>query len=130
MSSAGVPRKPGASRAPNDDTIGDLPFNRDEFCRAASEAVNGREAKIARLDQNSEVTFASLEDQDGEVSMRLVLPNEGGDIVVADDILAVLSESAAEREAVIRRNRLWFDCPKDEFERAAAEIASGENLQR
>jgi hypothetical protein len=110
-------------------TIGDLPFVRDEFCRAASEAVNGREARIVRIDQDSEVTFAPLEGQDGEVGMRLILP-DGDDTVVADDVLAVLSESVTEREAALRRNRPWFDCPDDEFERAVAEIASGESPQR
>ena len=110
-------------------TIGDVPFVREDFSRAAGEAINGRETSIVRIDQNSEVTFAPLEDQDGKVSMRLILP-EGDDMVVTDDILAVFSESAAEREAVLRRNRSWFDCPEDEFERAVAEIASGEIPQR
>ncbi|MBA2712652.1 MAG: hypothetical protein H0U55_03735, partial [Rubrobacteraceae bacterium] len=111
-------------------TIGDVPFIRDEFCRAAGEAVNGREVKISRIDQDSEVTFASLEDHDGKVGMRLVLPNGGEDMIVADDVLAMLSESVAEREAALSRNRAWFDCPDNEFEHAVAEIASGESPQR
>jgi hypothetical protein len=110
-------------------TIGGLPFVREQFCRAAGEAVNGREAKIVPIDQDSEVTFAPLEGRDGEIGMRLIMP-EGDDMVVTDDVLAVFSESATEREAALHRNRSWFDCPEHEFKRAVAEIASGENPQR
>jgi hypothetical protein len=61
--------------------------------------------------------------------MRLV-PPDGEEIEVRDEILAILGDSAAAREAILRRNRLWFDCPEGEFERAVAEIASGEDPQR
>jgi tetratricopeptide (TPR) repeat protein len=110
-------------------TIGNVSFDPDEFWRASSEAINGREARIVPIDRGAEATFAPLEDENGTGGMRLVHP-DGGETDVRDEILAVLSDSAVERETVLRRNRLWFDCPEDEFERAVAEIASGEDPQR
>ncbi len=110
-------------------TIGDLSFDPDQFWRAAYEAVNGREAKIVPIDRDVVATFAPLEGEHGAVGMRLVSP-DGEEKAVRDEILAMLSDSAVEREAILLRNRLWFDCPEGEFERAVAEIASSEDPQR
>lgn len=109
-------------------TIGDLSFDAEEFCRAAGEAVNGHEAQIIPIELDAEAAFAPLDQPGGSVDIRLIRP-DGDEVEVRDEILAMLSDSAAEREAVLRRNRLWFDCPEDEFERAVAEIASGEDPQ-
>lgn len=110
-------------------TVGDFSFDADEFGRAASEAVNGRETRLVPIDHDAEVTFAPLEQQSDSNGMRLVNP-DGDEIDVRDDILAVLSDSATKREAILRKNRRWFDCPEDEFEQAVAEIASDDDPQR
>lgn len=109
-------------------TIGEFSFDADEFGRAASKAVNGRETQIAPIDHDAEVTFAPLEQQSHSNGMRLVNP-DGDETEVKDDILVVLSDSAAEREAILRENRRWFDCSEDEFQQVVAEIASNDDPQ-
>ncbi|QIN84408.1 hypothetical protein GBA63_18505 [Rubrobacter tropicus] len=111
-------------------SIGDLSFDPDAFARAATEAVNGREAKIALVEGDEKITFSPLQDQAGTVGLRLALPGDGGDTNITDEILTVLRQSVTEREAVLRRNRRWFDCRDDEFERAVVEIASADDPQR
>lgn len=110
-------------------TIGEFSFDADEFGRAASEAVNGRETRIAPIDHDAELTFAPLEQQSHSNGMRLVNP-DGDETEIKDDILVVLSDSAAERETVLYRNRRWFDCSDNELQQAVAEIASNDDPQR
>ena len=50
--------------------------------------------------------------------------------VISEDTLELLLESSEEREAILRRNRSWFDCPKETFEKAVAEIVSIEEPGR
>jgi hypothetical protein len=44
--------------------------------------------------------------------------------------LQLLLDSPAERESVLRRNRQWFDCPNETFDKVVAEIASMEDPRR
>lgn len=109
-------------------TIGEFSFDADEFGQAASEAVNGRETQIVSINHDAEVTFAPLEQQSNSNGMRLVNP-DGDETEIKDDILVVLSNSAAEREAILHGNGRWFDCSEDEFQQVVAEIASNDDPQ-
>ena len=50
--------------------------------------------------------------------------------VISEATLELLLESSEEREAVLRRNRSWFDCSRDIFEKEVAEIVSIEEPSR
>ena len=50
--------------------------------------------------------------------------------VISEATLELLLESSEEREAVLRRNRSWFDCSRETFEKAVAEIVSIEEPGR
>ena len=50
--------------------------------------------------------------------------------IVKKTELQLLLESPAERESVLRRNRHWFDCPNETFDKVVAEIASMEDPRR
>ncbi len=107
-----------------------LAFYPDDFCRAAREAINGRESRIVPLGQDAAITFSPVEEDLGSHALKFVHPNSGADVALRDQALMLLRESPTEREAVLRKNRHWFDCPDEEFEAAVAEIASAEDPQR
>ena len=97
----------------------DLNFDSDEFLRAASEAMNGREAVLSTLGRDQEVKLLPFKLSNGK---KAICTDEQK--IISDDTLELLLESSEEREAVLRRNRSWFDCPKKIFEKAVAEIIS------
>jgi tetratricopeptide (TPR) repeat protein len=102
--------------------IGPFQFGSEEFWRAATEAVNGRPASVATAeDQPITVMLRATEEP---ATLTLVDPATGDEPTVTHRYIPLLSESAAAREAALRGNRSWFDCPDAEFEAAVADIAS------
>lgn len=111
-------------------TIGNWNFDPEKFWKAASEAINGRESKIRPIESDIELTFQPLEESDERGVFCVVEPVTGKRNIVRNEELELLLESPAERERVLRRNRHWFDCPGETFEKVVAEIASMEDLRR
>ena len=106
-----------------------LNFDHDEFFKAASEAINGREAILSTLERDREVKFLPFELDNGKKAICLDEP-ETEKKVISEATLELLRESSEEREAVLRRNRSWFDCSRETFEKAVAEIVSIEEPSR
>ena len=106
-----------------------LNFDHDEFFKAASEAINGREAILSTLERDREVKFIPFKLDNGNKAICLDEP-EIQQKVISEDTLELLLESSEEREAVLQRNRSWFDCPRKTFEKAVAEIVSIEEPGR
>ena len=111
-------------------TIGNWDFEPEEFWKAASEAINGRESKIRPIESDVEMTFQCVEDPDRGSAFSIIHPVTGKSNVVKKAELQLLLESPAERESVLRRNRHWFDCPSETFDKVVAEIASMEDPWR
>ena len=106
-----------------------LHFDTDEFFQASSEAINGREAVLSTMEEDREVKFIPFKLDNGNKAICLDEP-ETEKKVIAEATLELLLESSEEREAVLRRNKSWFDCPKKTFEKAIAEIVSIEEPSR
>lgn len=111
-------------------TIDEFNFDGDNFIQAVNEAVNGRRATIAPLGSDTEIIFQPVEDHPGELVFSYDHPESGVKKIVAGDNLVVLLGSPSERETALRRNRQWFDCPRQKFDEIVAEIASMEDPQR
>ena len=91
-----------------------LNFDHDEFFKAASEAMNGREAILSTLERDREVKFIPFKLDNGNKAICLDEP-ETEKKVISEATLELLLESSEEREAVLRRNRSWFDCSRDDI---------------
>jgi hypothetical protein len=112
-------------------TIDDLTFDGDEFFRAVEGAIKGREATITPLGSGAEVVFCPAEGPREPAAFLFRHPVTGTTISVKNDELALLGDSPSHREAILRRNRHWFDCSNDAFEKAVATIATiGDPRQR
>jgi len=105
-------------------------FDPGDFFRAATEAINNREATIAPVDSDEEIVFRPLDDSRNRVAFLLECPTSGFRRSVVTDDLGLLLDSPREREAVLRRNRHWFDCSESEFARAVADIVSTRDPRR
>ena len=46
------------------------------------------------------------------------------------DLFGILSDSPSVRETVLRKNRLWFDCPTEIFEKAVGLIVTTEDARQ
>lgn len=101
--------------------IGRVKFEINEFVRAASEAINGRSSTAKPLDP-SEPEAVFEPDTDSPFSCVVIHPQNPQPVPARDEILELLSENPAEREAVLRRNCQWFDCSLEEFNKVVAEI--------
>jgi hypothetical protein len=104
--------------------LDDLHFSSDDFWQAATAAVNGLETPITPRGMTESLTFkpANACGTDGAFCFRH--PKSGATVVVAGDEFKLLCDSPIEREAVLLRNRRWFDCPEAEFRQEVARIAS------
>ena len=67
---------------------------------------------------------------DGKKTVCIDKHEEEEKIILDDDVFELLLESSEEREAVLRRNLSWFDCPEQISEEAIAEIVSIEEPVR
>ncbi len=103
--------------------LGGLSFNASEFWPAATEAVNGREVKIAPIGKQVEAVFKPLSPP-GRNGFLLDHPDREGDGVNTSKDMGLLLKSPSQREEYLRRERHWFDCEEARFERAVAEIVS------
>ena len=99
----------------------------DDFWRAAAEAVNGRQATVVPI---FEVTFKPFPEGSSQTKFLLYNPLSGAENVVEHELLERLADSASDREGALRRNRHWFDCPNEKFERVIADIASIEDTRQ
>jgi len=111
-------------------TVGDLSFTPDDFFSAASEAVNGRRAPVTAINVDEEVTFEASNDPNTPGAFCFEHPETGERQAFANQDLELLLDSPTGREALLRRNRHWFDCSTDMFNQAVAEIVSMENARR
>ena len=124
----GFMAKIGFRLRPTAEAFG-LDFDHDEFLKAASEAINGREAILSTLERDREVKFIPFNLDNGNKAICLDEPGTEKK-VISEATLELLLESSEEREAVLRRNRSWFDCSRETFEKAVAEIVSIEEPSR
>jgi len=103
--------------------IGRVKFEINEFVRAVSEVINGRPSTAKPLDP-SEPEAVFEPDTDSPSSCVVIHPWNSQPVPVRDEIFELLREHPAEREAALRRNRQWFDCSLEEFNKVVAEIAA------
>ena len=111
-------------------TIGNWNFDPEKFWNAASEAINGRESKIRPIESDIELTFQPSEEPDERGVFCVIEPVTGKRNPVKNEEIELLLKSPVERESVLRRNRHWFDCPNETFEKVVAEIVSMEDPRR
>ena len=109
--------------------IGGLKFNANDFLPAVAEAINGRNAEISTIDLKVQISIYPSDDLD-KGSVCFNDPVTGEKKQFADNLYEVLNESPTKREAVLRKNRPWFDCSNMDLEKAIAEIASTEGIQQ
>ncbi|MFW6116631.1 MAG: hypothetical protein ACOC6F_02795 [bacterium] len=108
---------------------GDLNFAPQDFFSAAGEAVNGRAATVMEISTEEQVTFQPCTDLEFPGGFCFEHPETGDTQTFVSEDLELLLDSLAEREAVLRRNRHWFDCPQETFDQVVAEIVSTQNPQ-
>lgn len=105
--------------------LDDLYFPQEQFWQAATGAVNGHEAVITPKEMTENITFKPVSRTDrngGQFCFRH--PVSSKTVIVKGDEFELLRNSPTEREAVLLRNRGWFDCPETEFRQEVARIAS------
>jgi len=108
-------------------SVGGLDFQPDTFWVAAREAINGHDAPIVPDNTATPVTFKRADDRPGQDAIFFQDPTTGRRVDVAIDDLGLMLDSVAEREALLRRHREWFDGPDEFVDRAVAEIATTED---
>jgi len=113
----------------NTISVEDFSFKSADFFHAAKTAINGQKATIKTVENNPAITFQPL---DGHFGQQIFYNNPiTGDKKIIEDIrLEILIDSPAKREAVLQKNRYWFDCSDETFKQAVADIASIEDLQQ
>ena len=110
--------------------LGELIFDSEEFIRAATQAINGQPAKLTTLDSDIEVVFQPRTDDQFLGQYYYMVPSTGQRQLVADDRLALLSDSVTVRQGALTKNRHWFDCEYEVSEQLIAEIASGNDPRK
>lgn len=109
--------------------VQEISIERTAFILGAAEAVNGRTGFAVLAGSDRTVHFAPADPGSG-YGFRITGAFEGGEIHLGDEVFGVLSESASEREAVLRRNPDWFDGPAEMWENWIAATASTEDPTR
>ncbi|MCQ3974872.1 MAG: hypothetical protein DPW09_15635 [Anaerolineae bacterium] len=109
--------------------VEDLHFDPNAFWSAATEAINGRPATIVALKLDQVVTFEPMDEPHDQPAFSFKHPVSQEKRVVHGHELAVLLDSPQEREAALRRQQHWFDCPDGLLEQAIAEIMTVDNPQ-
>jgi hypothetical protein len=102
----------------------------NEFWRAVETAINGGEATIQPFKGEGKIRVQNAAGSTGQPAVSFFIPANNKTIILDDDTIRLALSSPAEREAVLRSNRIWFDCPSDSFDQAVAQIASTENVDR
>jgi hypothetical protein len=108
-------------------TIEDLSFTPDDFFKAIAEAVNGGRATLKAINLDKEITFETCQEPVPPGAFCFDHPEKGKRETIVNQDFELLLDSPTEREALLRRNRHWFDCSEDIFNQAVAEIVSTEN---
>jgi tetratricopeptide (TPR) repeat protein len=109
---------------------GDLHFTAKDFWQAATVAINGQETVIEPIGISQEIMFKPISDADECGSFYFQHPTSGEIVTVNDREFQILCSSPAEREAVLTKNRHWFDCAEPDFRQAVASIASTRDPQQ
>ncbi len=105
--------------------VGPVTFSAPEFFRAAADAINGREAVVCAQGATSSFTVRKASRQgDERLAIEVVEQQGSTQLRASDPIFRLLQDSPAEREAVLRENRNWFDCEASRCEAAINEIMS------
>ena len=107
--------------------VGGLKLRPEDFLRAAKDALEGRLGIAVTIDSQVQVVFRRIEEDAGSGSFLVTDSTTNETFNVKDDLLMLLSESAVEREKVLRANRHWFECAQQMFEREVGRIASIED---
>jgi len=100
-------------------------FGPTAFYDAVSRAIAGDSVTIRTVEGEKEITFAPV---DSERRLPAIKVRHGDqERSLGHPSLSLLFPSITEREAFLRKKRLWLDVPGDEFDRVIAEIASDTN---
>jgi hypothetical protein len=111
-------------------TIGPYSIERHAFIKAVMEVVNDRQRTMTVQSGDTMLTVRACTDPVERGAVCLEDRQMGHVIGVTDLELLLLHDSAAEREATLRRNRHWFDRPAPVVEQVIAEIASLDEPER
>lgn len=103
-------------------TLGSMEFDAQEFWNAASEALNGRQATV-QIEGNGEALFHRF-DNDHPLPLAVTSTRAGENTLLEELELAILVDSVADRETVLRGHPEWFDDHPNQAEEMVAEIAS------
>ncbi len=102
--------------------IGNLAFDRDDFYRAATAAVNGHIGSARQIGSTVNVPFDKTDEPDDDMTIRLMHPETGEGMRVVNPELALLLESPDARRAALGRHILWFEGAPDGAKAVMAEI--------
>ena len=89
-------------------------FHIEELFTAMKKAIEGEEICVISI---SNQEFVLRMSNDDEISGKFYLENKKGQLIVEDEIFLVLSKSIKKRNDCLRRNRFWFDCNNNKFEK-------------
>lgn len=108
-------------------TVGPYDFRRVEFSEAIAKVMEGapRAELLALAPDTACALRRAPDDADGRAVVEVIDPGKGAGqpaLRIRDDFLRLASPDAAEREAVLRQHRFWFDCDRQTFESAISEI--------
>lgn len=111
---------------------GGLEFDPEVFWQAAAHAVNGRDAPITPIGKGARSTiFHPYEDGSRRKGFYMEDdPPTGARKIVVEDDFDLLLDSPEDREALLRRNPHWFDCPAEMRDPLIVEIVLTENPHR
>lgn len=104
-----------------------LQFHVEDFWRAASEAVNGREVGIVPIGQEQEVVFVPAIGPEGRSTFYFIHPNTQQRVNVVYEELELLSDSPEHREHALRQRADWLDEARETAEQTIAELVTTED---
>ena len=104
--------------------LGGLKFNADEFWRHISDVINGRTGILSTVDSKLSVTFQPEEGVEETGEFHFADPATGEKKAVKEALFSIMSDSPRVREMTLRKNKEWFDCPAEDFERAVGVIVT------
>ena len=110
--------------------IGGLKFDANDLWPAIAEAINGQTARLRTVDSKLLIVFHPSENVEGIGEFYFKDPTASKRRTAKDDLFGILSDSPSFRETVLRRNRRWFDCPTEVFEKAVGVIVTTEDVRQ
>lgn len=106
-------------------TIAGYEFDAKQFWKCAEGAVNGSREHLKSINEN-EFLLRPMEQNNDGYGFAMVDKETSEQQEICRPEFAVLSQSVAERRNFLNTQRYWFDCRREPFERACAEIATAE----